>query len=83
MQSQFATEVQDHEVLNHVKELYAPFTDEEISNKIAQIITDKTIQAEVAIIFQSVEDLHQACPKTLGIGILQETIPPLGNAGSQ
>ncbi|MEZ4794615.1 MAG: amidophosphoribosyltransferase [Flavobacteriaceae bacterium] len=62
----FATEVQDHEVLNHVKELYAPFTDEEISNKIAQIITDKTIQAEVAIIFQSVEDLHQACPKNLG-----------------
>lgn len=62
----FATKVQDHEVLNHVKELYAPFTDEEISNKIAQIITDKTIQAEVAIIFQSVEDLHQACPKNLG-----------------
>ena len=54
------------EVTNHVKEFYAPFTDEEISDKIAEIITDKSIQAKVKVIFQKVEDLHQACPKNLG-----------------
>ncbi len=56
----------DAEVVNHVKELYAPFTDEEISNKISEILTDESIQSEVKIIFQSVDDLHKACPKNLG-----------------
>lgn len=55
-----------NEVTNHVKEFYAPFSDEEISDKIAEIITDTTIQARVKIIFQKVEDLHKACPKNLG-----------------
>ena len=54
------------EVTNHVKEFYAPFTDEEISDKIAEIITDKSIKAKVKVIFQKVDDLHQACPKNLG-----------------
>ncbi|MBW2937340.1 amidophosphoribosyltransferase [Aureisphaera sp. CAU 1614] len=54
------------EVTNHVKEFYAPFTDEEISDKIAEIITDKSINARVKVIFQKVNDLHQACPKNLG-----------------
>ncbi len=54
------------EVTNHVKEFYAPFTDEEISDKIAEIITDKSIKAKVKVIFQKVADLHQACPKNLG-----------------
>ncbi len=54
------------EVINHVKELYDPFTDEEISNKIATIISDESIGAEVKLIFQSVNDLHKACPKNLG-----------------
>ena len=40
--------------------------DEEISNKIAEIIVEDTIQAEVKVIFQSVSDLHKACPKNLG-----------------
>lgn len=56
----------DTEVVNYVKELYEPFTDEEISNKIAEIISEETIQTEVKLIFQSVEDLHKACPKNLG-----------------
>jgi len=56
----------ESEVINHVKEFYAPFTDEEISDKIAEIITDKTVNARVKVIFQKVEDLHKACPKNLG-----------------
>tara|TARA_R110002050_G_scaffold58441_1_gene131253 strand:- start:1258 stop:2028 length:771 start_codon:yes stop_codon:yes gene_type:complete len=56
----------DASVINHVKELYAPFTDEEISDKIAEIISDENIKAKVKLIFQSVDDLHIACPKNLG-----------------
>jgi amidophosphoribosyltransferase len=58
--------VADHEQINHVKELYAPFTDEEISDKIATIISDESIKSKVKVIFQSVDDLHIACPKNLG-----------------
>lgn len=56
----------DSEVINHVKEIYVPFTDEEISDKIAEIISNDNIKAKVKLIFQSVEDLHRACPKNLG-----------------
>ena len=56
----------DAEVINHVKDLYAPFTDEQISDKIAQIITEEGISTKVKLIFQSVDDLHKACPKNLG-----------------
>lgn len=59
-------ELRDTEVLNHVKELYDPFTDEQISDKIAEIISDETIKSKVKLIFQSVDDLHKACPKNLG-----------------
>lgn len=59
-------ELVDSEVINHVKELYAPFSDEEISDKIAQIIGDNNINAKVKLIFQSVSDLHKACPNNLG-----------------
>jgi amidophosphoribosyltransferase len=55
-----------HDIENHVKALYAPFSDEEISDKIAQIITTDDLSAEVQVIFQSVDDLHTACPEHLG-----------------
>lgn len=56
----------DSEVVNYVKEIYAPFTDQEISDKIAEMLTEETVNAEVKIIFQTVDNLHQACPKNLG-----------------
>lgn len=56
----------DSEVVNYVKELYAPFSDEELSDKIAELISDETIKSKVKVIFQSVDDLHIACPKNLG-----------------
>lgn len=51
---------------NYVKEIYESFTDEEISDKIAQMLTPEDINAEVSIIYQTVENLHKACPDNLG-----------------
>ena len=59
-------ELADAAVINHVKDLYAPFTDEQISDKIAEIISEEGITTKVKLIFQSVDDLHKACPKNLG-----------------
>jgi amidophosphoribosyltransferase len=56
----------DTEVVNHVKEIYFPFTPEQLSDKIAEIISDNSIGAKVKIIFQTVDNLHKACPKNLG-----------------
>ena len=56
----------DSDVVNYVKEIYAPFTDQEISDKIAEMLTPEGTKAEVKIIYQTVEDLHIACPKNLG-----------------
>ena len=58
--------MKDAEVVNFVTEIYAPFTDTEISDKIAQLLTTDEVKAEVKIIFQTVENLHIACPKNLG-----------------
>ncbi|ALM21310.1 amidophosphoribosyltransferase [Nonlabens sp. MIC269] len=57
---------EDIDVVNYVKEFYDPFTDEEISNKIAVLLSDEDLNAEVKIIYQKVDDLHKACPKNLG-----------------
>ena len=54
------------ESINYVKELYKPFSYQEISDKIAQLLVDKDINSEVKIIFQKVEDLHKACPNHKG-----------------
>ena len=56
----------DGEIINYVKEIYAPFTDQQISDKIAEMLSSSDIKAEVKIIFQSVDNLHIACPKNLG-----------------
>jgi amidophosphoribosyltransferase len=54
------------QVKNVVKEIYAAFSDDEVSKQIATMLTPKGIQAEVEIIFQTVENLHKACPNNLG-----------------
>jgi len=51
---------------NVVKQLYKGFTDEEISQKIAQLITPPEVKIPVDVIFQTVDGLHQACPSNLG-----------------
>ena len=54
------------EMVNYVKEIYEPFTAEQISRKISQILTPKDTRADVEIIYQSIEDLHIACPNHSG-----------------
>ena len=54
------------QIKNFVKEIYKPFSPEEISQKIAEIVRPKDIHAEVEVIFQSIEDLHMACPGHTG-----------------
>ena len=56
----------DDKVVNYVKEVYAPFSDEEISDKIRDLLLPKNFASEVAVIFQTVDNLHKACPKNLG-----------------
>ena len=54
------------EMTNYVKEIYAPFTDEEISAKIARLLTPADTQAEVQIVYQTQEGLRAACPNHTG-----------------
>ncbi|MGB9746061.1 MAG: amidophosphoribosyltransferase [Bacteroidales bacterium] len=54
------------EIVNYVKEIYAPFSDEEISAKIAELLKTEDIKAEVRIVYQTVENLHKACPNHTG-----------------
>ena len=56
----------DDKVVNYVKEVYAPFTDEEISDKIRDLLLPKDFTSEVEVIFQTVDNLHKACPENLG-----------------
>ena len=56
----------DAEIVNYVTKIYEPFTDTEISNKIADLLISESIQAEVKIIFQTIDNLHKSCPKNLG-----------------
>jgi amidophosphoribosyltransferase len=62
---------------NYVKELYASFTDDEISKKIAEIVS-KDIQSKVEVIFQTVENLHRACPHHKGDWYFTGNYPTLG-----
>ena len=54
------------EIQNPVTAIYEPFTEEEISDRISELLTPADMGAEVKIIFQSVEDLHSACPHHKG-----------------
>ena len=58
--------LKDSEISNAVIEIYKPFEPQEISDKIATMLSSSEIKAEIKIIFQSIEDLHIACPKNLG-----------------
>lgn len=67
-------------VVNYVKEVYEPFTYDEISKKIAQILTPEIAEAEVEIIYQTIESLHKACPDNKGDWYFSGNYPtPGGN----
>src|SRR5690625_4611068 len=53
-------------IKNYVKEIYAPFSDQQISDKIAEILAGDRLTSELKVIYQTVEKLHQACPRDMG-----------------
>ncbi len=54
------------EVVNYVREIYSPFTPEDISAKMSEMLRPEDIEAEVEIVYQSIENLHDACPNDNG-----------------
>ena len=56
----------DAELINYVQEVYALFTADEISDKITTLLSTDVVNSDVKIIFQSIENLHKACPENLG-----------------
>ena len=63
---------------NYVKAIYEPFTDEQISIKTAQLLTPESTQADVKIIYQTLDGLHEACPKHTGDWYFSGNYPTSG-----
>jgi len=61
-----STTLDKKDIVNHVQRLYEPFTDEEVSKKIAELLIPEGMGAPVEIIFQKIEELHRACPNNKG-----------------
>ena len=68
----------DSDVENFVTAIYEPFEPQEVSDKIAQMLTSNDVKATVKIIFQTVENLHIACPKNLGDWYFTGNYPTAG-----
>ncbi len=58
--------LKDAEVVNYVNDIYNEFTADQISDKISELLTEDSVKAEVKIIYQTVDNLHKACPENLG-----------------
>ncbi len=58
--------INSNKPINHVQELYNQFSYEQVSNKITEIVRPEGMKAEIEVIYQTVENLHDACPKNLG-----------------
>ncbi|NNK88521.1 MAG: amidophosphoribosyltransferase [Flavobacteriaceae bacterium] len=72
------TDLADSEVKNFVKEIYDPFTADQISAKIAELLSDIDINVPVEIIFQTITNLHIACPKNSGDWYFTGNYPTVG-----
>ncbi len=70
--------LEDHLIENYVRDFYKPFTAEQISDKIAQMLKTETINSEIKVIFQSIENLHEACPKNAGDWYFTGFYPTIG-----
>ncbi len=68
------------ETENFVKAIYKPFTQEQVSDKIAELLTDETIKSEVKIIYQSIDNLHKAIPNHKGDWYFTGDYPTIGGA---
>ena len=66
------------EIVNHVKDIYRPFTAEQVSEKITELLKPKDMKADVQIIYQSLEGLHKACPNHTGDWYFSGDYPTAG-----
>ena len=71
-------DIPNEQVVNCVKEIYKPFTPAEISTKIVELLKPEDIKTEVEIIFQGIEELHQACPNHKGDWYFTGDYPTVG-----
>lgn len=72
--------LEDEKVVNYVKEIYSSFTDEEISAKISELVTDDKVNSEVKVVYQTIEGLHKSVPNHLGDWYFSGNYPtPGGN----
>ena len=79
-QCKASVDLPKEQVGNYVKAIYAPFTYEQVSDRIAEIITPNNIKAEVKVIYQTLDNLHIACPDHLGDWYFSGNYPtPGGN----
>lgn len=70
----------DNEIVNYVKEIYEPFTDDEISDKISELVTDEDVKAKVSVVYQTLEGLHKSLPYNKGDWYFSGNYPtPGGN----
>lgn len=60
------SEKAEGKIRNYVKEIYAPFSEQEISEKIAELVTPENLKCKVKVLFQTIENLHKACPENKG-----------------
>ena len=67
-------------IVNYVKEIYAPFTDEEISAKMVDLLTPAGTRAKVEIVYQTLEGLHASCPNHPGDWYFSGDYPTQGGA---
>ncbi|MDE6218532.1 MAG: amidophosphoribosyltransferase, partial [Muribaculaceae bacterium] len=54
------------EIVNHVTRIYAPFTDEELNDEMVRLLKPSTVKAEIKLVFQPLESLHECCPDHTG-----------------
>jgi amidophosphoribosyltransferase len=59
-------ELANEQIVNHVQEFYAPLATADLSKKISELLCPPHVKAEVRIIYQTIENLHKACPHNLG-----------------
>lgn len=66
------------EIINYVKDIYKPFTTDEITARITKLLTPEDCKAEIEIVFQTIEGLHKACPNHTGDWYFTGNYPTLG-----
>jgi amidophosphoribosyltransferase len=65
-------------IVNHITEIYKPFTPERLSEKISELLTPVSCKAKVQIVYQTIEDLHEACPGNTGDWYFTGNYPTAG-----